>query len=210
VHELPMAPARGRVRAAHIARIVLVTVLGALVVLCVLAVATGRYQVRPVLSGSMEPGLPVGGIVITERVPMADVHVRDVVVFHRPDHPDELVVHRIIALNPSADGPIIQTQGDANTIADPWKVTMRGDTAYRAVFTLPVIGYAAVWVHGPTGRLALTVLGVILILGAVAAGVFRRLRTTAKGGDESERREVLAANGNTPSPAADACADPGR
>jgi len=156
--------------------------------LAVVAVATGRYQVRPVLSGSMEPGLPVGGIVIIERVPIADLQVRDVVVFHRPDRPDELVVHRIIALTQSANGPVIQTQGDANTIPDPWTVSLRGTAAYRATFTLPVIGYAAVWAHGPTGRAALNVVGLLLVLGAVAGGLFRRLRPATSGDGVGEQR----------------------
>ena len=139
------------VRPARVVRLTAyVAVLGLLAV-AVAAVVTGRYQVRPILSGSMAPGLPVGGIVVTQRVPISDVQVRDVVVFHRPDRSDELITHRIISLTSSASGPVIQTQGDANTIPDPWKVTMRGDTAYRAAFTVPVIGYAAVWAHGPIG-----------------------------------------------------------
>jgi len=170
-------------RPARVVRLTVYAIVIGVLVVAVAAVATGRYQVRPILSGSMAPGLPLGGVVITQRVPITDVQVRDVVVFHRPDRPDELIVHRITALTSSAIGPVIQTQGDANTIPDPWTVTMRGDTAYRAVFTLPVIGYAAVWVHGPTGRLVLTVLGLLLVLGAAVAGLVRRSRPVALGAD---------------------------
>lgn len=138
------------------------------------AVISGDYQVRPVLSGSMRPGLPVGGVVVTERVPTSTLQVRDVVVFHRPDKPAELVVHRIIALTPSAAGPIVQTQGDANTVPDPWKVSLRGTTVYRAVFSLPLIGYAAVWAHNPTGHQTLTLVGLLLIVGAAIGAIVTR------------------------------------
>jgi len=149
------------------------------------AVISGNYQVRPVLSGSMTPGLPIGGVVVTERVPVSELQVRDVIVFHRPDKPEELVVHRITSLTASDAGPIIQTQGDANTVPDPWKVSLRDSTAYRAVFSVPLIGYAAVWAHGPTGRETLMIVGSFLIVGAAAGSVIR-LRQSTKG----ERRDT--------------------
>lgn len=141
------------------------------------AVISGQYQIRPVLSGSMRPGLAVGGVVVTERVPITALKVRDVVVFHRPDKPEELMVHRIIALTPGASGPVVQTQGDANTVPDPWTVTLRGTTAYRAVFSVPLIGYVAVWAHGSTGSRVLMVVGLALIAVAVIGGVRQRRRT---------------------------------
>jgi signal peptidase len=126
----------------------------------VAAVATGSYQARPVLTGSMRPGLPVGGVVVTKRVPLSSLKVRDVIVFHRPDIPTDLVVHRIIAMNQVGGSLVIQTQGDNNPIADPWKVTLRGATAYRAQFSVPLVGYAAVWWQQPrTHTIALLLAG---------------------------------------------------
>jgi signal peptidase I len=144
------------------------------------AVISGRYQLRPVLSGSMRPGLPVGGIVVTERVPVSSLQVRDVVVFHSPDQPQELIVHRIISLTPGPSGLVVKTQGDANTIPDPWTVSLRGDTAYRAVYSLPLVGYVAVWAHGPAGRLALMITGLLIILAAAASGLIARRRSTSR------------------------------
>jgi signal peptidase I len=163
------------------------------------AVISGSYQVRPVLSGSMRPGLPIGGVVVTERVPTSELQVRDVVVFHRPDHPEELVVHRIIALTPDSTGTIVQTQGDANDAPDPWRVSLRGTTAYRVVFSVPLIGYAAVWAHGPAGREALMIVGSLLILGAAAGSLIRLRRSTG-----GARRD---ADGLTPDDSAPSSAD---
>ena len=163
------------------------------------AVISGNYQVRPVLSGSMRPGLAIGGVVVTERVPTSELQVRDVVVFHRPDHPEELVVHRIIALTHDSTGTIVQTQGDANDAPDPWKVSLRGSTAYRAVFSVPLVGYAAVWAHGTTGRETLMIVGAFLIVGAAAGGVIS-LRQSTKG-------ERLHADQLTPDDSAPSSAD---
>jgi signal peptidase I len=165
---------------------VLIAVLVGLVGIGVGELVSGRYQMRPVLSGSMRPGLPVGGIVITKRVPIESLRVRDVVVFHRPDQPQELVVHRIISLKNAPSGPVIQTQGDANDARDPWQVSLRGSTAYRASFSVPLVGYAAVWTHGPAGRQTLTIVGGLLILGACGYGLVER-RRSAKPGSTSSR-----------------------
>ena len=162
------------------------------------AVISGRYQLRPVLSGSMRPGLPVGGIVITERVPTSSLHVRDVVVFHSPDQPQELIVHRIISLTHSPSGLVVKTQGDANAIPDAWTVTLQGATAYRAVYSLPLVGYVAVWAHGPSGRLALMVAGLLIILAAAAGGLITRRRSTTR---SPQRHDGPSPTSQTPSPA---------
>lgn len=154
-------------------RALLAAVIG-LVGIAVAAVLSGRYQVRPVLSGSMRPGLPVGGVVITHRVPVAALQVRDVVVLHRPDRPRELFVHRLVSLARGPAGLVARTRGDANDAPDPWTVTLRGTTAYRAVFSVPLLGYVAVWAHGPTGRETLLVVGLLLVAGAGAGRLTRR------------------------------------
>ncbi|HUX71444.1 MAG TPA: signal peptidase I [Cellulomonadaceae bacterium] len=179
-----------------LSNLVLVAVL-ALAGLGAAAVISGQYQIRPVLSGSMRPGLAVGGVVVTERVPIAALQVRDVVVFHRPDKPEELMVHRIIALTPGASGPVVQTQGDANTIPDPWTVTLRGTTAYRAVFSVPLIGYVAVWAHGPTGSRILMGLGLALIAAAVLGGVRQRRRSTGRAPDSGSSATATLDDGAT-------------
>jgi signal peptidase len=177
-------PSRTRRLLSNLALVVVLAMAG----LGAAAVISGQYQIRPVLSGSMRPGLAVGGVVVTERVPIAALKVRDVVVFHRPDKPEELMVHRIIGLTQGASGPVVQTQGDANTAPDPWTVTLRGTTAYRAVFSVPLIGYVAVWVHGSTGSRVLMAIGLTLIAVAVLGGVRQRRRTASRARDAASSR----------------------
>jgi hypothetical protein len=55
------------------------------------------------------------------------------------------MVHRIIKLAKGGSGQfLINTQGDANTVRDPWTLTILGKHAYRVRWSLPLIGYAAV------------------------------------------------------------------
>ena len=145
----------------------------------VTAVASGRYQIRPVLSGSMRPGLPVGGVVVTERVPLSDINVRDVIVFTNPNDPSKRVVHRVISLRRTGSTVIAKTQGDANNAPDPWTLSLHGSTAYRAVYTVPLIGYPAVWLQNVGGRgLLLLATGVALVIAVLA--IWRKERR--KGG----------------------------
>lgn len=168
------------------------TLLVAGFLLCVVAVASGSVQIRPVLSGSMRPDLPVGGVVITRRVPVSDVHVGDVIVFREPDGSQGLVVHRIFSETPGPAGAVLQTKGDANAAPDPWLITLRGEHAYRAVFAVPLVGYAAVWAHNPTGSRALVVLGTLLVVIAAAASLALRRREARRASAASGRHNVGA------------------
>lgn len=71
--------------------------------LCALAVAgypvkTGQWHATPVLSGSLRPGMQPGDVVVIQRVPFSDLHVRDVVVFYPPHETTRQTVHRIVKL----------------------------------------------------------------------------------------------------------------
>ena len=144
----------------------------------VLAVLSGNWTVTPILSGSMTPGLPVGGVAVAERTPIQNLSVRDIVVFQNPNRPSVQVVHRIIKLTYNASGqPVVRTQGDANTASDPWTATLSGKTVYVVQFALPLLGYPAVYTnHG----VDLMVGGAILLL-VVGGTLLARQRLSTRG-----------------------------
>ena len=94
------------------------------------------FHVQTVLSGSMRPSVSPGDVAITRGVPVDSVGVGDVVVFTPPGQARP-VLHRIA----SRDGLVITTKGDANSVADPWHITLQGSTAYRLVFVVPFLGW---------------------------------------------------------------------
>jgi signal peptidase len=130
-------------------------------------VTTGQWHATPVLSGSMRPGLQPGDVVVTQRVPISDLHVRDVVVFYPPNETRHQTVHRIVKLTVKGGTTSITTWGDANLVADPGTSSLRGTTAYRMVRVVPLAGYPAVWLqNGGRGLLAIG-LGAGLLMAAV-------------------------------------------
>lgn len=164
-----------------------------------------------ILSGSMEPAIPVGSQVVVEPVrteeEVARLRVGDVVTFMPyPDDPT-LVTHRVVARTATADGTVeLTTQGDANDAPDAGPLTatqIRGLVRYH----VPYVGYAATFLDGAQKELAVTVLAVVLLGYAVwqlaAAGRARRGRHRGAHDGGARRRAGPAAP-----PAADALASP--
>jgi signal peptidase len=129
-------------------------------------VKTGQWHATPVLSGSMRPGLQPGDVVLTQRVPIRALEVRDVIVFHPPNEGERLAVHRIVKLTVKGATTSVTTWGDANPAADSVVASLSGTSAYRVERVVPLLGYPAVWLQsGGRGVLAI-VLGVILLIAA--------------------------------------------
>jgi signal peptidase len=160
------------------------------------ALGQGTWAVNPVLSGSMRPGFTVGGVVISQRVPVSQLAVRDVIVFHNPNNPSEEMVHRIVQMTKGSDGQLlIRTQGDANPVRDPWTLTIRGNSVYKVRWSLPLLGYVAVAYQNNRGT-ALLVAGFVLILVALST-VIRQRRGTKSPPDEDDlasRRDLASPN----------------
>jgi len=144
--------------------IILLAIIAGFIVMSV-AVLSGKWQIRPILSGSMRPGFSIGGVAITQTIPTNQLKVGDVAVFHPPFLKSTTYIHRIISIKKINNQYIIHTKGDDNPIADPWTLRITSKNAYVARFTIPFIGYAAVWVHSTRGKkILLTIAGILLII----------------------------------------------
>lgn len=152
------------------AAVVVAAILGAGAVAAI-GLVGGTWMVSPVLSGSMRPGLPVGGVVVSERVPVSALAVRDVIVFRRPDLPSEQMVHRVVGLDRGGTGVLrIRTQGDANAVQDPWTLIVSQSYMYRARWSVPLVGYAAVAFQNHRSDV-LTGAGLVALLVAISTAV---------------------------------------
>jgi signal peptidase I len=158
-----------------VAYVLLLAVLGAAGI-CAFALVQGTWEVTPVLSGSMRPGLAVGGVAISQRVPVDSLAVRDVIIFNDPYKPSEQIVHRIVRITKNKSGQLqFNTQGDANTVRDPWTITIRGNTVYQVRWTVPLVGYVANAYQNYRGFFLLGA-GIVLILIAVSTVLGTRPR----------------------------------
>lgn len=89
-----------------------------------------------VISGSMEPGIGTGDLLIARNLATADVEVGDVVTLHS-EMTDKLVTHRVTEISPNPDGTWeIMMKGDANDEPDLEAYTV-GDSVLTPAVQIP-------------------------------------------------------------------------
>ncbi|MDR0837979.1 MAG: signal peptidase I [Propionibacteriaceae bacterium] len=123
------------------------------------AVATDMKPVV-VISGSMEPELPVGSLVLGRPVPASELKPGDVVTLERP-HDRSFVTHRIVSVAPTADGVSLVLKGDANKQNDPEAYTV--NQANLVVAHVPYAGTALLWMRSHAFA-ALAILAALLAI----------------------------------------------
>lgn len=146
-----------------IIRIIVIVVIAALVGVSIYSINAERLNgnalpmpfgigMSVVLSGSMEPELSMGDLIVVFEEDTFEVG--DVIVFQSGR---TAVVHRIISI----DGEELLTQGDANNIHDePIKLSqVKGKVA----FSIPLIGYLVNIIKTPIGTILLLGLAIWLM-----------------------------------------------
>ncbi len=119
---------------------ILFTLIGILGVILLLLPQIG-ISVDSVMSGSMEPVLKTGGIVFTDTKKQIP-EIGDIVTYQLGE---SRVTHRVIG--EEKQGYV--TKGDANNKEDPALVTA-DQIIGKVIFTLPYLGYAAVFIRQKT------------------------------------------------------------
>ena len=120
------------------------------------------WSVDAVVSGSMEPQLKVGGVVITRPVGAGEIKAGDTITFYSPLS-EQLTSHRVIAVE-HGSSPHFRTKGDANEDADPFTVPAE-NVVGKVCFHIPYFGYAAQFVKTPLGLLLTLCLPGLVITG---------------------------------------------
>lgn len=120
------------------------------------------YDVYVVISGSMEPGIPVGSALYVEAAAPEEVEAGDVIAFYDNG---AVITHRVVE-NHVVEGEFI-TKGDANAENDMEPVAY-GALIGRMGLQVPFLGSVMAVCSGTKGKiyLASAVLGAVLLLWA--------------------------------------------
>lgn len=184
--------------------VISVAVLCAAVLLCItvaLQVAANGYasvvgySIFRVVTGSMEPTIPVNGVVVCRKADIRDIDVGDIVVFQAMVdlNGEKIITHRVSDVHTQPDGTVtLETRGDANPIADSWSVTQR-QLIGRVIWysgteggVTRVIGFLG----GSIGFLACIVFPILLLGALILRGSIRSIRSqlqeVAREMDEAE------------------------
>jgi len=115
------------------------------------------YRTLIVLSGSMEPTIPTGGIVLAQPVPSRSLQIGDIIVYSPGSESQIPIVHRIVSISERRGTRYYTTRGDANPNIDVAEVALPA-TAWRVAFSVPWVGYIISFAASPLGILLLIVL----------------------------------------------------
>jgi signal peptidase len=164
------------------ANIVLIMLTLLLLVVIAYRVSGNVTPLLVVKSGSMEPTLEVGDVIVIEPASPEDISVGDVIVFWNPWY-GNLVVHRVV--NKTEEG--VYTRGDANAGIDPWSpVPYKNIVGKWIGLRIPYwtgIGYLSLFLSGEI----YPPYGMILLVGLIAVNLFFALRGFFRRGREPER-----------------------
>ncbi len=142
-----------------------------------------------VLSGSMEPALHVGDVVVVHEISPLTARVGDIVTFRDPADVTRLITHRVRSIQAVGNTVRFVTKGDANTAVENWKISADGKIG-QVQYRIPRIGYMLAWIRGKLGRLMLVVIPA-LVLGAWEIHRIWRPRSEE---DDDEREEETDAD----------------
>lgn len=146
-----------------------------LVVAVVLSKASGDepaffgYQIKSVLSGSMEPGIQTGSIVALK--PGGDMNrfkKGDVITFRNEEN--LLITHRVVeaTMNNATGEAMYRTKGDNNDAPDMNPTSSTNVVAEYTGVTVPYVGYAMNFAVSKAGSVVLMIVpGLMLLLYAL-------------------------------------------
>ena len=117
------------------------------------------YQTFLVQSGSMEPSIMTGDIILIKKT--QQVAKNDVITF--VDNQDRVVTHRIIDLLDQNGQTVYKTKGDANQSADVDSVET-DQIKGKVTFTIPKLGYLVRFSKSKLGILLLVLAPAIIII----------------------------------------------
>ena len=133
-----------------------------------------------VMSGSMEPALGVGDVVIDSRVSPAEVRVGDIVTFSDPEGTGKLITHRVRRVRIDRGTAHLVTKGDNGNAVERWDVPAGGSLG-RVEYRVPLLGFFVFWLNGPFGRIGLIVIPALLLAGFELWRIWRPQRTRRLG-----------------------------
>ena len=108
------------------------------------------YDTYIVVSGSMEPNIPVGSIVFSKEIDPADLQKGDVIVFIDPARGTTPITHRVVS-NDTAEGTIV-TKGDANEREDA-NPAAYDNIVGKVCFHVPRMGFVAAMLTSTLGKI---------------------------------------------------------
>ncbi len=152
---------------------------------------TGNYKVLVVKSGSMEPAIKTGSLVVSR--PAETYAVGDIITFR---YGETSITHRIQEKNLVNGGLNYVTKGDANKGSDRNEI-LPNEIIGRVCLTVPYLGYTIDTAKKPWGFILIVILPALIIVYDEIKKIFqevKRLRLEKLNKNLDEKKEKLKKN----------------
>lgn len=141
-------------------------VLGAIIFVALLLIfstfpITGNIKLLSVLSGSMEPTIHTGSVIIIK--PESSYKVGDVITFSKNTKTDVPTTHRIAETKAVEGSMVYKTKGDANNTEDNIE-TKETEVIGKVLFSIPYLGYIVDFVKKPVGLMLVIVIPAVIVI----------------------------------------------
>lgn len=151
---------------------ILLIVLFAMAVLLIGPTLMGMKSMA-VLSGSMEPNIPVGSIVYVDDVEPSTLQAGDVITYSISG--STMVTHRVVEVD--VENQNIITKGDANEVEDGAPVAF-SQVVGKMKLHVPLLGYISIYIRTPLGIAAACGVLIIVVLLTFLPEVFKKEEET--------------------------------
>lgn len=158
---------------AHICSVIGTVLLIILIISCLtltLPKAFG-YQMYTVISGSMEPALPVGSLVYVKYQEPESIEKKDIIAFYGSNESSSIITHRVV-YNKKLSGEFV-TKGDANKEKDMNPISYNQYMG-KVVLMIPVIGGVAQTLTTGSGKIVLFSFIVLILLLEIFGNILQK------------------------------------
>lgn len=115
-----------------------------------------------VMSGSMEPAIHTGDVVIDRKIAPLEARPGDVITFSDPSGRKRLITHRVRSIHARGSAVEVVTKGDANNTVERWTVPASGRIG-KVELRVWKLGYPLVYAHSRWGLIALVAVPAFLL-----------------------------------------------
>ncbi len=138
------------------------------------------YNFYYIATGSMEPSLKIGDVILSKEADPDKLEVKDVITFvgHDGQVEGKIVTHRIENIYEENGTKMFVTRGDANSVADT--PISEEDVMSVMLFKVPLLGLMLKVINTPLGFIFLIVVPLLLNLGREIFDLYKILKADYK------------------------------
>jgi signal peptidase I len=157
---------------------IIIIIISILLIAFVLIGPRFGWEAHPILSGSMEPVLNVGGVIVTKPEKIQNIEIGDIITFEVDA--GYKVTHRISDIEIIDGKSWFQTKGDANQEPDFNLVSSEKGIMRKVVFHIPYLGFASVFMQKKSTFILLIAIPALVLIGIFSHDIWKGIKEVKK------------------------------